>query len=271
MERSAVARNSRARMSAVCVYCINGGAWENTAMSSDCINTTEYYLLHYGEWNWEEAVGEMFPKLTYCVSLGELSDAAAELIAVEYWINYSDQPGSWRTFKGFSPDDGTYEPFYALWQRQSLPDRLAAACSGAMVAFDEGNKSDNPDEGVRFMRKVIRAAYDVRGEQPPSAEEPDGISADDLRNLVYETAVHEGIMMANDENKVDRYHVVSERKYKGAGWADIARAELEKEVKDGKRKSFTPKDVDTRARKIQYQVEAHRKNLELGKDTNAGQ
>jgi len=233
-------------------------------------SVAEYYLLYHGEWNLAEGADEPHPILTYCVSLGELSDTAAKAIAVEYRIDYFDQPGSWQMFHGVCPDS-PYEPFCELWQRQSLPDRLAAACSGAMVAFDEGNKSDKPDEGVRFMRKVIRAAYDVRGEQPPSAEEPDGISADDLRNLVYETAVHEGIMMANDENKVDRYHVVSERKYKGAGWADIARAELEKEVKDGKRKSFTPKDVDTRARKIQYQVEAHRKNLELGKDTNAGQ
>ena len=244
-------------------------------MSSDCIDTAEptaeYYLLHYGGWRWMEGADEPHPILTYCVSLGKLPDAAAKAIAVEYGINYSDRAGLWQVFRGVCLDDSTYEPFYELWQRQSLPERLAVACSEAKVAFNEGHKSDTPDEAVMFMRKVIQVAYDVRGEQPPSAEEPDGISADDLRTIVYETAVYEGLVMADDIKKVDRRDVLSKRKYKGKGWADIAKAELEQEVKDGKRKSFTAKEVEARAKNIENQVKAHRKNLELGKDANSDQ
>ena len=244
-------------------------------MSSDGIDktnlTAEYYLLYHGEWYTEEAASDVLPKLTYCVSLGELPGTAAETIAVEYRINYCDQSGSWREFKGFCYEDGTHNPFYEMWMRRSIPDRLAAACSGAKVAFDKEYKSDTTDGAIDFIRKIIRAAYDVRGEQPPSIESiTSGVSTDDIRIAVYETAIHEGLVMADDVKEVDRWHILSKRKYKGKGWADIADMVEKEAVRKGS-KPRTGKQMDALARTIQNRVEAHRANLEQGKDTNTEQ
>jgi len=224
---------------------------------------TEHYLLYYGEWKWVEEAGEAFPQLTYCVSLGNLSDAIANSIAVEYEINHCDQSGSWYEFHGVCPD-GLNEPFYEMRPRQILPERLEVVCFEGKVCFDEEVKSGAPDEAVRFMQKIVRAASEL-GAVPVTARD-----ADEIRIAVYEEAVYEGLLMAKDVSEVEKWHILSKRKYKGKGWTQLAEMVEKEDVRKGK-KARDAKQMANLARTIQNQVEAFRENLEHGKDANLEQ
>jgi len=69
-------------------------------------------------------------------------------------------------------------------------------------------------------------------------------------------------------DKTDEWHRISNLKYKGKGWADIARVELDQEVQDGKRTAFKQTDIDKKSRNIQNQVETLRKNLGIAESQN---
>ena len=58
----------------------------------------------------------------------------------------------------------------------------------------------------------------------------------------------------------------SEAKHGGKGWAAIATAELEQEVRDGTRKKITKSDVENLARTVKNRVEAHRERLGIEKN-----
>jgi hypothetical protein len=63
--------------------------------------------------------------------------------------------------------------------------------------------------------------------------------------------------------KVGEWHYLSMRYYKGKGWANIARTQLEEEhVKKGLEKP-TEDQVDNHARNIKYYVDTYRKKMGL--------
>ena len=74
-------------------------------------------------------------------------------------------------------------------------------------------------------------------------------------------ASYEAELALKYADKTDEWHHISAAKYSGRGWTAIATAELNQEVRDGKRKDFAKSDAESLARTVQNRVEAHRERL----------
>ena len=137
----------------------------------------EYFLLYYGKWNSEEAVGEALPQLTYCTSIGELSDTSAKNLASKHEINYYIA-GRGCKYHGFSPhdtsgedpDEGFHAPFYEMKTRLAMPEALWNECCDAMNCFEEKEASGEHDEAIRFMQRVFQHAERIRNPSRPQSK-----------------------------------------------------------------------------------------------------
>lgn len=88
------------------------------------------------------------------------------------------------------------------------------------------------------------------------------VNIDEIR-----TAVYEGILMANNADAIDKWHILSKMKYRGKGWSAIARMMLALEAEQqGGNKGPSKDDISRKAREVQRNIEAHRKYI-LGTDT----
>ena len=137
----------------------------------------EYYLLYYGEWAWEEELGEAFPQLTYCVHIGTLPDSDATSLAIRHSINYYDTTGrSYTGYQGFSLadccelgiDDEPCGSFYEIRTRQSMPSMLWIDCCGAMRHFDKTSKDGESDQAIKFLRDMVLIAEKLQTSPSPS-------------------------------------------------------------------------------------------------------
>ena len=130
-------------------------------------------------------------------------------------------------------------------QREAL-DKCIDIVSRVMAAAGQGNPQ-SADEPVRVI---------IEGVTPVAQKQ--------LRQATYEAE-----LALKYGDKDDEWHHISEAKYGGMGWAAIAAAELEQEVRDGKRKSVSKSDVANLARTVQNRVEAHREKLGIGENETA--
>jgi hypothetical protein len=138
----------------------------------------EYYLLYYGEWERESYV-KPYPKLTYCVNIGDLTTDMAEDIAKEYEINYSIQseilgtlplrihgfspePGSVAYAPGFGyPAEGFFRPFWEMYPSNLLSGSFRDDCVKAMLRFEDDDKSGANNEVIKSLHQISRHADKV--------------------------------------------------------------------------------------------------------------
>ena len=267
----------------------------------------EYYLLCYGQ-NTGEGSGENMLDLTYCVKLGNLSETIVECFAIEHQIAYGDQSevkGYFDSrFEGsllmIRPDSSFDDALWSLCakamvrfeeeSKSDVPNEVVQFIKHfvqIVAKYQEGLPSTTAEsiphiaDYAHFPHQIQAASG--RGVPPiieayedsiEEATEParviiDGISPAALKAVAQ--AHYEAELTLVHRDKVDEWHIISKTRYKGKGWADIARKELEQQKKDGKIKSFTKDTVESLARNIQNQVETHRKNLGIMADKNGEQ
>jgi len=125
------------------------------------------------------------------------------------------------------------------------------------------------DKCVDIVSRVMASAVGIHQETIASTNEPvrvyiEGIAPAAQKQL--RQATYEAELALKYADKTDEWHHISGAKYGGKGWAAIATAELEQEVRDGKRKSIPKSDTESLARTVQNKVEAHRKRLGIGEN-----
>jgi len=134
------------------------------------------------------------------------------------------------------------------------------AASGRGIVGSALKSHDAPIEWANEPVEVV-----VKNE-PVEVVVADTLSEQDIFHAQYMAGL--ALEYASD---VDKWHFISETKFNGKGWADIARAELSQQVLAGKRKTFMEKDVENFARNIQYKVEALRQSLGFEQEKNGKQ
>jgi len=134
---------------------------------------------------------------------------------------------------------------------------------------------DALDKCVEIASRVIASAG--QGHLQSGTHQEPRVSTDEPVRVIVEgiapvaqkqlrQATYEAELALKYADKTDEWHHISEAKYGGKGWAAIATAELEQEVRDGKLKSVSKSDVESLARTVQNKVEAHRKRLGIGEN-----
>ena len=93
-----------------------------------------------------------------------------------------------------------------------------------------------------------------------SADVNDNDISPAVRNAMFQSHYEAGLALKYTD-QVDEWHFISLKKFKGVGWANIARAELEQKKNDKVIKSYNQGNVDALARNIENRVKAHRKKL----------
>jgi len=119
--------------------------------------------------------------------------------------------------------------------------------------------------GEGMSKTAVEVAYQ---ESIEWANEPAEVNVSSIssaaQNEVFQAHYTAGLALKYGD-KVDEWHYISMKKYRGVGWTDIARAEDAENVKRGN-KPGTSKQIENRARTIQNQVETLRKNLGIKVD-----
>ena len=128
--------------------------------------------------------------------------------------------------------------------QQEALDKCAAIANRVMAADGQGK----PQEAIELTDKPVRVI--IEGVTPVAQKQ--------LRQANYDAE-----LALKYADKDDEWHHLSKAKYSGKGWAAIATAELEQELRGGKRDKITTTDIENRARTIQNRVEALRKKLGL--------
>jgi len=118
-------------------------------------------------------------------------------------------------------------------------------------------------------QRHTQSAVGIHQETIASTDEPvrvyiEGIAPAAQKQL--RQATYEAELALKYADKTDEWHHISEAKYGGKGWAAIATAELEREVRDGEKKNIPKSDIESLARTVQNKVEAHRKRLGIGEN-----
>ena len=138
-------------------------------------------------------------------------------------------------------------------QREAL-DKCVDIASRVRAASGQRNPQSTDgthQESVASTDEPVRVI--IEGVTPAAQKQ--------LRQTTYEAE-----LALKYADKDDEWHHISTAKHGGKGWTAIATAELEQEVRDGKRKNIPNADVDNLARNVQNRVEAHRKRLGLEKN-----
>jgi len=166
--------------------------------------------------------------------------------------------------------------FTKLRRFMKIKDYTARNKRNPIFQKNSATKDWNLLNGLLKLAKAARENYsgkqEQRGEPTGETTQPavaNIMSADELR-----TAVYEGILMANNAEPIEKWHILSKTKYGGKGWADIAKTVLESEQKKlgqyGKYKEPSPIDIDKKATEIRRAVKKHRNRL-LGIDAEEDQ
>ena len=151
--------------------------------------------------------------------------------------------------------------------------QIAGSPSQIKAAHNVPHESDTASPifiAAHAEKKLKKSAMELYNEGKPLSE-PDGFVLEDVdtdaEQKLFRAQYNAGLALQYADD-VDKWHCISNLKYNGKGWADIARKKLERDVEDKRIPSFRKKDVDNLARNIQNQVESLRENLGITEGKN---
>ena len=202
------------------------------------------------------------------------SDTGSEKI-IDFWKaikNNKPLPDrhspSWKTLINIFPDDAiiTSRKFAELppdfskkWHRFLKIKVYENRCQ-SNPAFQKDIVAKDWDLLNDLLKWVETACENHSGKQK-SQGKPVAVKMKSIDKL--RIAVYEGILMANDTELVERWHILSKTKYGGRGWAEIAQAVLESEQKKtGRVKEISSADRDKKATEIRRAVNKFRNHLQ---------
>ena len=141
-------------------------------------------------------------------------------------------------------------PTWKNRQRLSaVPVASAASPAGSLqpviMARAKTEKESNPNGKTTFKTIV---------------ENNNKIANENAKRLMFQANYKAGLALKYAD-KVDEWHYISDTKYGGVGWMEIARSELKQQVKDGTIKSFKEKDVVNLSVRIGNAVKSHRETM----------
>jgi hypothetical protein len=140
-------------------------------------------------------------------------------------------------------------------ENRSAPPSLTQAASGR----------GNPKSATEAYNASIEWANDP-AEVIIKNEGAITVSIDDASIDKMSDAVFRGLLQNRYADKVDRWDYISQTKYGGTGWMELARADLGQQKDDvGKPKPFTDKDATRYSHVIRRAVEARREDRAQGK------
>ena len=217
-----------------------------------------YYDRDYGRAEVQGCSGDHYA--TFVRFLGELTDEQLELL-----IKYGEEEGlkicvseDWIAEQKkhgivFLMSRSDYDTFGV-----SVNDAIKIDLKRALRRYSQAVDDDEVDarvfeplafcfnraDGIRKPTESQR--LEVIAPQPPDAEAkkivaPANVNVNNMDDM--RIAVYEGNIMSSIVSEIERWHVLSKTKYNNAGWAEIARAELERKVQKNIRNSYGKEDV----------------------------